>query len=68
MALLRGGELHSKIREYEQFANDVLKSDLQKTVELRAKYQQEVDELQQLQRNIKQLQEVRQSPQITEVS
>lgn len=57
--LLPRQELNAKIREYEQFANDVLKVDLQKTTELRAKYQLEIEELEELKRNIQQLQQVR---------
>ena len=56
--LLQGKELTAKIREYEKFANDVLKVDLQKTTELRAKYQLEIQELEELRRNIEQLQKV----------
>jgi DNA repair exonuclease SbcCD ATPase subunit len=49
-------DLTAKIRDYEQFANDVLKVDLQKTVEQRANFQQEIDELEELRRNVQQLQ------------
>lgn len=55
---LRGEDLNTKVREYEQFANDVLKVDLQKATELRARYQLEVEELEQLRKNIQQLQKV----------
>lgn len=48
-------DLSAKIREYEQFANDVLKVDLQKAVEQRAKYQLEIEELEELRRNVQQL-------------
>jgi transcriptional regulatory protein LevR len=50
-------DLNAKIRDYEQFANDVLKAELQKTVEQRAKCQLEVDELEELRRNVQQLQQ-----------
>lgn len=52
-------QLAAKVREYEQFANDVLKADLQKAVEQRAKAQAEIEELEQLRRNVQQLQEQR---------
>lgn len=57
-SLLQGKELTAKIKEYEQFANDVLKVDLQKTTDLRAKYRLEVEELEELRRNIQRLQKV----------
>lgn len=50
-------DLNAKVREYEQFANDVLKVDLQKTVEQRARCQLEIDELEELRRNVQQLQQ-----------
>jgi hypothetical protein len=50
-------DLSAKVREYEQFANDVLKVDLQKTTAQRAKYQAEVQELEELKNNIEHLQE-----------
>jgi translation elongation factor EF-4 len=50
-------DLNAKVREYEQFANDVLKVDLQKTVEQRAKCQLEIDELEELRRSVQQLQQ-----------
>lgn len=50
-------DLNAKIRNYEQFANDVLKVDLQKTVEQRAKCQLEIEELEELRRNVQQLQQ-----------
>lgn len=55
--LMPAAELASKVREYEQFANDVLKVDLQKTTEQRARYQGEIDELEELRRSIQQLQQ-----------
>ena len=50
-------ELAVKVSEYEQFANDVLKVDLQRTTAQRASYQAEVQELEELRRNIQHLQE-----------
>lgn len=50
-------QLSAKVREYEQFANDVLKVDLQKTTAQRAKHQAEIEELEELRRNIQHLQE-----------
>jgi len=50
-------QLASKVCEYEQFANDVLKVDLQKTTEQRARYQAEIEELEELRRSIQQLQQ-----------
>lgn len=55
--MLPAAELSAKVREYEQFANDVLKVDLQKTTAQRAKYQAEVQELEELRNNIQHLQE-----------
>lgn len=58
--LMPAAELAAKVREYEQFANDVLKVDLQKTTAQRAQHQAEIDELEELRRNIQQLQEQQQ--------
>ncbi|KAF8073099.1 UXT-like protein [Scenedesmus sp. PABB004] len=45
-------DLGAKVREYEAFANDVLKVDLQKTVAARAARQAEVEELEELRREL----------------
>ncbi|WIA29473.1 hypothetical protein OEZ86_011974 [Tetradesmus obliquus] len=58
-------DLNAKVREYEQFANDVLKVDLQKTVEQRARCQLEIDELEELRRNVQQLQQQQEACQTT---
>jgi hypothetical protein len=50
-------QLAAKVREYEQFANDVLKVDLQKTTAQLAKHQAEIEELEELRRNLQHLQE-----------
>lgn len=56
--LLRPSELAAKVRQYEAFANDVLKADLQRTVEARARLAAELEELEQLDRSLAQLREV----------
>jgi 5-methylcytosine-specific restriction endonuclease McrBC regulatory subunit McrC len=55
--LMPAAQLAAKVREYEQFANDVLKTDLQKTTAQRAKHQAEIEELEELRRNIQHLHE-----------
>lgn len=55
--LMPAAQLAAKVREYEQFANDVLKVELQKTVAQRAKHQADIEELEQLRRNVQHLME-----------
>lgn len=55
--LMPATQLAAKVREYEQFANDVLKVDLQKTTAARAKHQADIQELEELRSNIQHLQQ-----------
>lgn len=56
--MLSSVELNKKVRQYEEFANDVLKVDLQKSVEQKAKYEKELQEFVDLENNLKLLQQV----------
>lgn len=56
--VLSTAEVQAKTQQYEAFANDVLKRDLQRVTEQRGRYQVELDELEELQRSIQQLQQV----------
>jgi hypothetical protein len=58
--LMPATQLAAKVREYEQFANDVLKVDLQKTTTARAKLQADIQELEELRTNIQHLQQQQQ--------
>jgi hypothetical protein len=58
--MLPAAELTAKVRDYEQFANDVLKVDLQKTTAQRAAHQAEIEELEELRRNVQHLMEQQQ--------
>lgn len=58
--MLPAAELTAKVRDYEQFANDVLKVDLQKTTAQRAAHQAEIEELEEVRRNVQHLLELQQ--------
>ncbi len=49
----------AKALEYERWVNDVLRNDLRRAVEVKARQQQEVDELDGLEKSLKELQEAR---------
>lgn len=55
---MRPEKLNEKVRQYEQFLNDVLKEDLRKVNIQRAKLQHEIKEYDELEANLKLLQQV----------
>lgn len=57
-AALSSAQVQAKVQQYEAFANDILKRDLQSVTEQRARYQMELEELDELGRSIEQLQQV----------
>lgn len=51
-------EIAPKLRQYEVFLNEVLKPDLQRSSERRAKLQQEIEEYDDLEKNLAAIQQV----------
>lgn len=52
-------QLAAKVRSYEAFLNDALKSDLRRSTEVKARHQKELDEFEDLERSLELLREVR---------
>lgn len=51
-------DIAPKLRQYEVFLNEVLKPDLQRSSERRAKLQQEIEEYDDLEKNLAAIQQV----------